>query len=209
MGIKERKLREFENRKNLILEAAKNLFSRNGFSNVTLEKIANEIEFSKGTIYSHFESKEEIYALILLEHLNILLNFLKQAVKTEKTTWEKIKSCLNAYLKFYRENQEHFKLLFFIEMVSNHYRIPKKLLKEIQMQKIACLIELQKVIKMGINSKEINNDYPIKQVALMLWGMINGLIHLVESHQIKRSDLDHLIRIGFEIVSKGLKNKKN
>jgi len=207
MGIKERKLRELETRKKLILSTAKGLFTEKGFSNVTLGDIATVIEFSKGTIYTHFNSKEEIYALILLDHLNILLTHLKEASKACKNTASCIRSCLDAYIEFYRKNQEYFPLLFFIDLVSNQYRIPSDLLKEIQRQKIACLIEVQNVIKKGMASKVIRKDYPFTQIALVLWGMTNGVIHLAESNQIKIDDLDKLINIGFEIVIKGLTSK--
>lgn len=207
MGIKERKLRELETRKNLILNTAKELFNEKGFSNVTMDDLATVIEFSKGTIYTHFNSKEEIYALILLNHLNILLTHLKEAARACKNTASCIRSCLDTYIKFYRKHREYFQLLFFIDLVSNRYRIPRDLLKEIQRQKIACLIELQNVIKKGIASKEIRKDYPFTQIALVLWGMTNGVIHLAESKQIKIDDLDQLINIGFKIVINGLKSK--
>jgi len=207
MGVKERKLRELETRKKLILNTARELSEEKGFSNVTLDDIAAVIEFSKGTIYSHFKSKEEIYALILLNHLNILLTHLKEAVKAGKNTASCIRSCLDAYIKFYRKHREYFQLLFFIDLVSNQYRIPSDLLKEIQRQKIACLIELQNVIKKGMASKEIHKNYPFTQIALVLWGMTNGIIHLAESNQIKTEDLDKLINIGFEIVIKGLTSR--
>ena len=207
MGVKERKLRELETRKNLILNTAKELFAAKGFSNVTLDDIAAIIEFSKGTIYTHFKSKEEIYALILLNHLNGLLTHLKEAAKTCKNTASCIRSCLDTYIKFYRKHREYFQLLFFIDLVSNQYRIPRDLLKEIQRQKIACLIELQNVIKKGMASKEIRKDYPFTQIALVLWGMTNGVIHLAESNQIKKDDLDQLINVGFEITIKGLTSK--
>lgn len=208
MGVKERKLRELETRKKLILNTAKDLFTEKGFSNVTLDDIANAIEFSKGTIYTHFKSKEEIYTLILLNHLNILLAYLKEAVKKCKDTISCIRLCLDAYIKFYREHREYFQLLFFIDIMSNQYRVPKDLLKEIQFQKIACLVELQNVIKKGLALKEIRKNYPFTQIALVLWGMTNGIIHLAESNQIKMDDLDRLLNVGFEIAINGLKNKK-
>ena len=63
MGTRERKEREFETRRRLILDKAMDLFQKNSFAGVTLDDIASAIEFSKGTIYNHFGSKEEIYAV--------------------------------------------------------------------------------------------------------------------------------------------------
>jgi hypothetical protein len=42
---------------------------------------------------------------------------------------------------------------------------------------------------------------------MVMWGMINGIIQLVESRQFKEEDLDRLIGLGFEIVLGGLKRK--
>lgn len=205
MGIKERKKRDFEKRKKLILETAKKLFSRKKSQNVTLDEIASEIEFSKGTIYSHFKSKEEIFAELLLSHLNTLLSYLESAVEKSKNTLEGINNCLQAYIRFYEEHREYFNLLFFFDLVSDHYKIPQNLIRNIQLKKIACLRELQKVIKMEIPPASPEKDSSIRETALVLWGMINGIIHLLESRQIKKEDFTRLVKIAFLLVTPGIK----
>ncbi len=208
MGTRERKEREVETRRRLILATAKDLFIKKSFSGVTLDDIASAIEISKGTIYNHFGSKEEIYAWILLEHLSILLSYLKEAAKTGRDTSERLRNAAKAYIRFYRENREYFKLLFFIDMVGDRYRIPDALLKEITVRKIACLLEVQNVVKDGLKAGEIAaGRRPTAQISLVLWGMINGIIQLAESRQIKEQDLDRLIGTGFEIILIGQKSK--
>ena len=207
MGTRERKEREFETRRRLILTTATELFQKDGFGGVTLDDIASAIEFSKGTIYNHFGSKEEIYASILVEHLNILLSCLKEAARTGRNTPERLRNSMKAYVRFYREHREYFKLLFFIDLVSDHYRVPDTLLKEIRTLKIACLLELQNVVREGVRSGELEGGRPDAQVSMVMWGMINGIIQLVESRQFKEEDLDRLIGLGFEIVLGGLKRK--
>ena len=207
MGTRERKEREFETRRRLILATATELFQKDGFAGVTLDDIASAIEFSKGTIYNHFGSKEEIYASILVEHLNILLSCLKEAARTGRNTPERLRNSMKAYVRFYREHREYFKLLFFIDLVSDHYRVPDTLLKEIRTLKIACLLELQNVVREGVRSGELEGGRPDAQVSMVMWGTINGIIQLVESRQFKEEDLDRLIGLGFEIVLGGLKRK--
>jgi AcrR family transcriptional regulator len=199
MGVHERKQREYEKRKKLILDTARKMFRRKSFNGVTLDEIAHEIEFSKGTIYSHFESKEEIFAQILLEHLNRLIDYLKQASETSSGTEDGIRHALAAYLRFYDQYPDYCRLLFFMDVLGDQYRIPETLLKEIQRKKIACLSELQQILK-----KSAKNA---KNLALLLWGMINGILQLVDSRQIKRGDLDRLIDLGFEVVMSGLANR--
>lgn len=209
MGIKERKQRQFEKREALILETARKLFLQKGFVNFTLDDIADEIEYSKGTIYSHFESKEEIYARILMEQLNVLHLYLQEAVNNSQNTEDGIKRCLDAYLTFYTQHKEYFRLLFFIDMVSAGLRIPHQLLKEIQMKKHACLSELERVLKKGKEAKELAGNLNETKIAMVLWGMLNGMLQLAESRHIKFSELPALIEVGFDIVFKGLIKRKN
>jgi len=73
MGVQERKVREFNRRESEILSAALVLFRRDDWEFVTVEEIAQKAEVGKGTIYKHFESKDEIYARLALDFNRTLL----------------------------------------------------------------------------------------------------------------------------------------
>src|SRR2546427_6798677 len=60
MGVMERKAREREELKQQILDAARELFVREGYENVSMRKIAEKIEYSPATIYTYFKDKDEI-----------------------------------------------------------------------------------------------------------------------------------------------------
>jgi AcrR family transcriptional regulator len=47
--------------KNIILEAAKELFSNKSFEMITMEEIADLAALSRATLYNYFNNKEEIY----------------------------------------------------------------------------------------------------------------------------------------------------
>ena len=51
MGIKERKEREKESRRQQIMVAAKKIFTEKGFNRATMDDIVNEAELSPGTLY--------------------------------------------------------------------------------------------------------------------------------------------------------------
>jgi len=73
MGIAERKEREFKRREREILEAALRLFDGDDWQLVTIERIAQEAEIGKGTVYLHFPSKEVIYGRLALDFHRDLL----------------------------------------------------------------------------------------------------------------------------------------
>ena len=52
-----------------LLEAAAEVFSRQGFHAASVEEVAEEAGFSKGAVYSNFASKEELFLTLLDRHL--------------------------------------------------------------------------------------------------------------------------------------------
>ena len=72
MGIKERKKREREMRRQQIMIAAKRIFTQKGYEKSTMEDIAREAELSPGTLYLYFKSKDELYASLCLRVLRFI-----------------------------------------------------------------------------------------------------------------------------------------
>jgi len=60
MGVKERKEREREERRELILNAANDIITSEGFDNLSIRKIADRIEYSPAIIYHYFRDKDDI-----------------------------------------------------------------------------------------------------------------------------------------------------
>lgn len=58
--------------KKLIFESAIKVFSESGYRGSTMDEIAANAGLVKGTLYYHFESKEEIFNFIVEEGLKIL-----------------------------------------------------------------------------------------------------------------------------------------
>ena len=56
-----------------ILEAASNLFKECGFSDVSMDAIADRAGVSKRTVYNHFGSKEALFEAILYPLLDASL----------------------------------------------------------------------------------------------------------------------------------------
>lgn len=61
MGILERKEKQREEIRKMILEASMQLFVKEGFENVSIRKIADLIEYSPTTLYIYFKDKMKSY----------------------------------------------------------------------------------------------------------------------------------------------------
>jgi AcrR family transcriptional regulator len=56
---------QVERNRRLVLEAARRVFLARGYASATLEAIAEEAGFSKGVVYSQFESKADMFLALL------------------------------------------------------------------------------------------------------------------------------------------------
>src|SRR5229473_317816 len=72
MGIKERHERDREAVSRSILDAARELFVKEGYQNVSIRKIAERIEYSPAAIYSYFPSKDDIFFALADEGFRLL-----------------------------------------------------------------------------------------------------------------------------------------
>jgi TetR/AcrR family transcriptional regulator len=93
-----------------IMDAALDLFSQKGFHNTTMAQVAQKAGVGVGTLYQHFQGKEELYHFLLEDKCNRLLNSLLALVKEEDSTEENLKRLLDAQIDFVEKHRSFFKL---------------------------------------------------------------------------------------------------
>ncbi len=57
---------QFRAREVLIFQIAEQLLLENGEAGMTLDALAAELDLAKGTLYKHFQSKDELYMLLII-----------------------------------------------------------------------------------------------------------------------------------------------
>ena len=77
-----RRQSKLQTRENL-LRAAAEVFGRRGFYAASIDEIAAEAGFSKGAVYSNFNSKEELFMTLLDLHLESELQHIKSQFQSE------------------------------------------------------------------------------------------------------------------------------
>jgi len=64
MGVKERREREKTETREIILDAARELFLAEGYEGVSMRKVAEKIEYSPTAIYIHFKDKDDLFRTV-------------------------------------------------------------------------------------------------------------------------------------------------
>jgi len=111
MGITERREREKAEVRTKILDAARELFAREGYEAVTMRKIATAIEYSPTAIYLHFADKESLVRTLCEEDFAALASAFQRIAK-EPDPLQRLRRLGLAYVDFALEKPNHYRLMF-------------------------------------------------------------------------------------------------
>lgn len=109
--IAERKLRDRQARREQIVKAARRIAEHEGWSNVTVRRLSDEISYSQPVLYAHFESREAILAAVAIEGLREIGLALEQARKRARRG-RSLESVAAAYLKFATSSPALYEVMF-------------------------------------------------------------------------------------------------
>ncbi|MCF0057473.1 TetR/AcrR family transcriptional regulator [Dyadobacter sp. CY356] len=173
MGIVERKEREREEMRELILEAARKLFLAQGFDKTSIRNIAEAIEYSPATIYLYYKDKNELlYSLHEAGFQKMMKDF--SIVEAIKDPFEKLITLGNQYLKFAIDNPELYDLMFIMDA-------PMETLscREEAWDEGARSFEFLKItIAECIEAGHFKNTTDIENASLTIWSFMHGLLSL-------------------------------
>lgn len=112
MGIAERKIRQKEEFRASILEAAWLQVLTDGWQSLSIRKIADAIEYSVPVIYSHFENKEAILLEFTKEGFQKLAEYLQEVKNKHRDPAIQLEAIAHAYWDFAFAHKEYYQLMF-------------------------------------------------------------------------------------------------
>src|ERR1700733_14202211 len=93
-----------------LLEAAARVYARRGFDGATLDEVAEVAGFTKGAVYDHFGSKENLLFALLDEHLAAQIAEQIALFDPAKATAERPRAGADRWMAELDENPEAFRL---------------------------------------------------------------------------------------------------
>ena len=208
MGLLERRGKEKDSRKKLILKSARTLFFKKGFNNVTVDEIAKSSELGKGSIYLYFNSKEEIYAQILLNDIEDFNQQVSVLLNKKKIAADLLVEFSNIYVDFFFNDGELFRILMTYMLQPAKMNLTEKLNSQILTAKARSIDVIGKILKLGVSSKEFPANINLKQNQNAIWGLLNGIIslYIFSGSPIKRRErINSTIKLALEVFIKGFK----
>jgi AcrR family transcriptional regulator len=212
MGIKERKEREKERRRQQIIVAAKRVFSEKGYNRTTIEDIAHEAELSPGTLYLYFKNKEELFTSLSLRILQYLLIRLKEVgVNTKRDAGNKLDQLKKVLFDVYSFDPDALINLFHLQSSETLKNLSEPLLFELNDLTRKAISAFAAIFESGIENGAFQRTHSPIVLADILWSLYSGVILWEASKKSineKKDFLQQTLSAAFEIFENGISNRE-
>lgn len=175
MGVKQRREREKENLRQLILDTAREMFAEEGYHDVSMRKIADKIQYSPTTIYLYFRDKNDLLRQICDETFAKLGKKLESTGKKHERNVDGLREGLRTYIEFGLKHPKHYEVTFMLPLMVD-------LGDEFEGSLGQRAFEyLRTGVKGCIESGEFSGD--IDLISQTLWAGIHGVTSLLIGHE--------------------------
>jgi len=106
---KEEIVKEFRVRE--LLEASRRVIGKYGFQGATIDRVADEAQVAKGTVYIYFDNKDELLHAAVIDGIRTMLNQLRQVGETSLSPLERLKAFVREQFSLLHSNQDFVKAL--------------------------------------------------------------------------------------------------
>ena len=189
MGLKERKARERDARRNQILAATRELLFEKGLQATSISQIAKRAELGVGTIYFYYQSKEEIFYALQDEGLEILFDQIEAIGRSGQPPEEVLRATGMAYLDFSEAHKNYFDIINYF-LSTPTVILGQELKARIDHNGARILELIAGSIQAGIEQKYFRPQDAGK-TAVLFWGALHGLTQFKKLEDTVLGGQDH------------------
>ena len=162
----------------LILEAARELFTREGYAETSMRRLAETIGYTATTIYHHFKDKDALLNELCLNDFRALGEALRHMEQVSDPI-ARIRAMGVNYVRFAMEHPQQFRFMFMVER-------PVPGPDEVHIDPaedgyVFLKTAVSEAIAAGLLKEELQD---VESVSQVLWGIVHGVatIHLAKGH---------------------------
>ncbi len=185
-----------------ILTAAQNLFIDKNYADVTMSGIAGVAQVTKGALYHHFASKEELYQAMMLTDLAEKQRLMQSAAEYNGTCQERLHLLTLNFLRLPYEKRELMRL---VRRDINIFRNPIRdaLVRAYQ---AALPEQVEAIIKDGMRDQELSASDP----RLLSWQYVAMVEVVLSQHALNiLQNHTHMADYVLSLFFNGAGNHKN
>ncbi|MBY7142638.1 TetR/AcrR family transcriptional regulator [Virgibacillus sp. NKC19-3] len=151
--------------KTKILEAAVELFFTKGYEQTTMQNIMHATKLSKGALYHHFKSKQEILEYYTMQQQQLITNYFQELADNQNLT---ATQKLDHVIDYLIDNDD----LPALTKAGWAEKVPFALLHTLRNMLNVLAPYLAEIIKQGVDQRAFNCHYP-KEIAELLMLLVD------------------------------------
>ncbi|SIQ61416.1 TetR/AcrR family transcriptional regulator [Halanaerobium kushneri] len=188
-----------------ILKAALNLFSINNYHATSMSMIAKEAGLSKGTLYWHFDSKEDLFRELVLVGLEYFHEKYQEIQNSDSNAEEKLFQIVDFSISMLADNIKMANILKNnIQLISSEFQ--KKMIERHK----SALNAIKLVIEQGIKEGSMQTNDPHNTAVMIMVLIFNShpqeLFYNFESRE---KDVEFIYNFIMQGISREVKNEEN
>ena len=164
-----------EERKNLILEAAKEVFIKKGFNATTIQDIINQSGVSRGGVYTYFKNTEDVFIELLKKRDVEDVLDIERIYSLVDTNWEALTFILNSIQESILNQTDRL-----VPAIYEYYFTigweTKKHLPFLEIRIEEAWNSLASILQKGIDEKEFTPSLPIEDIAKTILTFYDGIM---------------------------------
>jgi AcrR family transcriptional regulator len=153
--IQARKERERAAREELILDHAQRMLLKDGFQNLNLDTLAEAVEYSKGTLYLHFKTKEDLALAVVTRAQKERANFFERTLQFKGRSREKAAAVGFACCHFAQAYPDYYNVEMMLKSVSFWEKADEGQQHAYAMQGGRCFRVMNQIVNEGLQSGDL------------------------------------------------------
>ena len=199
--LRERKERGHDKLRERILDAARELFAKDGYENVSMRKVAEKISYSPTTIYLHFRDKAELFDCLCNEMYAKLAELPDSIADVRADPLVFLKKVLRAYVRLGLANPNQYAVAFLLSSKSDMK--PEDFLPR-NSKALKAYEAFREAVKACVRQKKFRR-VNVDAASQALWATAHGLTSLlILFPTFPWADREHLIDVTLDSLIRGL-----
>lgn len=161
-----------------ILRVTLELLVQDGFSKLSMRRIANELNVTATTLYHYFKNKDDLLLTLVENSILQLAEALKENVQREADPLGKLEILADTFLNFAFEQPQVYEVIYMVRP-EEMPKFPKQ-----KFQEIRSIYEmLADIIREGVLTGQLDVEDPLIS-AYTLWAQLHGVVSVILSRRL-------------------------
>ena len=156
-----------------ILQVSKDLLIKEGFSKISMRRIAGRANITATSIYLHFDSKDDLLLTLIEESIKTLKQALLDAVNKEYGLIDQLKMLAETYINYALDHPQEYEIIYMVRP-EEMPKYPKDKFRDVR--------SAYELIASIISEREYNEYMEVEDSlisAYTFWAQLHGVVSVI------------------------------